>query len=101
MELLYLAENGVPTAAWGAACSSFGRFCHKVTASTAITFAVVVCYIMLSLISSYKLFSKYDAPAALVDNPNKGIDIANFSGQLTPKLCACCDVYINYVMVDN
>lgn len=24
--------------------------------------------------------SKYDAPAALVDNPNKGIDIANFSG---------------------
>ncbi|TKY45623.1 CASP protein 2A1 [Spatholobus suberectus] len=66
-EVLYLAEKGNMATTWSSACSSFVPFCHKVTASTAITFVVVVCYVLLSLISSYKLFSKYDAPA--VSNP--------------------------------
>lgn len=74
-EVLYLAKKGVPSAAWSSACGSFGPFCHKVTASVAITFAAVVCYIFLSLISSYRLFSKYDAPAPVLNKPNKEIDI--------------------------
>ncbi|KAK7300613.1 hypothetical protein RJT34_11461 [Clitoria ternatea] len=69
--VLYLAEKGNMEATWSSACGSFGPFCHKVTASTAVTFVAVVCYVMLSLISSYKLFSRYDAP---VSNPKKGID---------------------------
>ncbi|KAK7385649.1 hypothetical protein VNO78_31411 [Psophocarpus tetragonolobus] len=71
-EVLYLAEKGNMATTWGSACRAFGPFCHKATASTAITFVVVLCYVLLSLISSYKLFSKYDTPT--VSNPSKGVE---------------------------
>ncbi|KAK7305625.1 hypothetical protein VNO77_43531 [Canavalia gladiata] len=74
-EVLYLAENGDAATTWSSACGSFGRFCHKATASIAITFVAVVCYVVLSLISSYKLFSKYDAPSC---RPTTGIEVAAF-----------------------
>ncbi|XVF18312.1 hypothetical protein REPUB_Repub11eG0010600 [Reevesia pubescens] len=61
-ELLYLANKGDAAITWGAACGTFAGFCHKATTSVIITFVVVVCYVMLSLISSYRLFSKFDAP---------------------------------------
>ncbi|KAF3449201.1 hypothetical protein FNV43_RR09929 [Rhamnella rubrinervis] len=77
-EVLYLAYNGDLAITWTAACESFGRFCHKGTASVAITFVVVACYALLSLISSYKLFSKYEAPP--VCKPAKGIEVATFHG---------------------
>ncbi|KAE8021885.1 hypothetical protein FH972_007735 [Carpinus fangiana] len=72
MEMLYLAYKGDTAITWSAACGSFDGFCRRATASVAITFVAVVCYTVLSLISSYKLFSKYDAPAA---NP-----VASFRG---------------------
>ncbi|CAJ1970810.1 unnamed protein product [Sphenostylis stenocarpa] len=78
MEILYLAEKGNPATTWSSACRAFGPFCHKVTASIAITFVIVICCTLLSLISSYKLFSNYDAPD--VSNPSKGVDIAAFHG---------------------
>ncbi|ESW13972.1 hypothetical protein PHAVU_008G242000 [Phaseolus vulgaris] len=62
MEVLYLAEKGNSATTWSSACRAFGSFCDKVTASIAITFVVVICYVLLSLISSYKLFTNYDAP---------------------------------------
>ncbi|XP_015896920.1 CASP-like protein 2A1 [Ziziphus jujuba] len=77
-EVLYLAYKGDVAITWTAACETFGRFCHKGTASVAITFLVVACYAMLSLISSYKLFSKYEAP--LSKQPTKGIEVATFHG---------------------
>lgn len=64
MEVVYLAENGDSATVWNSACGSFGQFCHKVTASVAITFVALVCYVILSIISSYKLFSNYDVPAS-------------------------------------
>ncbi|KAK7387343.1 hypothetical protein VNO78_28070 [Psophocarpus tetragonolobus] len=76
-EVLYLAENGDAATTWSAACGSFGRFCHKVTASVAITFVAVFCYVLLSLISSYKLFTKYDAPAG---KSTAAIEVAAFPG---------------------
>ncbi|KAK7321454.1 hypothetical protein VNO77_32112 [Canavalia gladiata] len=78
VEVLYLAEKGDPAITWSSACGSLGPFCHKVTASTAITFVAIVCYVLLSLISSYNLFTKYDAPAP--NNPTKGTDIAALHG---------------------
>ncbi|PNX75716.1 CASP-like protein 10-like [Trifolium pratense] len=59
MEVVYLAENGDSAILGSSACGSFGQFCHKITASVAL-----VCYVLLSLISSYKLFSKFDVPAS-------------------------------------
>ncbi|CAL5202775.1 unnamed protein product [Lathyrus oleraceus] len=64
MEVVFLAENGDSATVWSSACGSFGQFCHKVTASVAITFVALVCYVILSVISSYKLFSMYDVPAS-------------------------------------
>ncbi|XP_057431028.1 CASP-like protein 2A2 [Lotus japonicus] len=62
-EVLYLMEKGDAGTTWSSACGSFGRFCNKLTATTAITFVAVLCYVLLSIISSYKLFTKYGAPA--------------------------------------
>ncbi|KAK9266558.1 hypothetical protein L1049_021491 [Liquidambar formosana] len=76
-EVLYLAYDGDVAVAWSAACGSFGGFCHKATASVAMTFVVVTCCAALSLLSSYRLFSKYDAP---IDYPGKTIEIAAFQG---------------------
>jgi hypothetical protein len=64
MEVVYLAENGDTATLWSSACGSFGQFCHRITASVAITFVALVCYVFLALISSYKLFSKFDVPAS-------------------------------------
>ncbi|XP_011036232.1 PREDICTED: CASP-like protein 2A2 [Populus euphratica] len=61
-EVLYLADKGDTSIAWSATCVSFGGFCHKALISTVITFVAVIFYAALSLLSSYKLFSKYDAP---------------------------------------
>ncbi|KAK7372272.1 hypothetical protein VNO80_05647 [Phaseolus coccineus] len=78
MEVLYLVEKGNTSTTWSSACRAFGPFCHKVTASIAVTFVVVICYVLLSLISSYKLFTKYDAPD--VSNTSKGVHIVAFHG---------------------
>ncbi|XP_021902902.1 CASP-like protein F16 isoform X2 [Carica papaya] len=74
-EVVYLAHKGDTAIAWSEACGTFGGFCHKATASVIITFVVVAFYAVLSLISSYKLFSKFDAPMA---TPIKGLEVTTF-----------------------
>ncbi|GLT33924.1 hypothetical protein SLA2020_084770 [Shorea laevis] len=76
-EVLYLAYKGDQSITWSAACGSFGGFCYRATAAVIITFVVVVFYGVLSLLSSYKLFSNYDAP---VGYTSKGIEISAFHG---------------------
>ncbi|KAA0062961.1 hypothetical protein IC582_016768 [Cucumis melo] len=61
-EVLYLAYNGDTEITWSAACGTFGKFCSKATASVVITFIVVAFYAFISILSSYKLFSRYNAP---------------------------------------
>ncbi|KAF8026033.1 hypothetical protein BT93_F2757 [Corymbia citriodora subsp. variegata] len=72
-EVLYLAYKGDAAITWSSACGSFGGFCHKATASVAITLAAAACYAVLSLMSSYRLFSRFDAPVACtsktIENP--------------------------------
>ncbi|KAK4420458.1 CASP-like protein 2A1 [Sesamum alatum] len=75
-EVVYLAYKGDTSITWSQTCGSFGGFCRKATASIAITFVVTLCYAALSLISSYRLFSKYDAPVAY---SNKGIEVTTFT----------------------
>ncbi|KAL5215688.1 hypothetical protein ABZP36_007089 [Zizania latifolia] len=75
-ELLYLAYNGDKEVTWSEACGVFGSFCRQARTSVAITFGSVACYILLSLISSYRLFSAYDAPQPSLGN--KGVEIAAF-----------------------
>ncbi|XP_052211382.1 CASP-like protein 2A1 [Diospyros lotus] len=61
-EVVYLAYKGDQGITWSEACGSFGGFCRRATASTAITFLVLLCYALLSLISSYRLFTNFDPP---------------------------------------
>ncbi|KAL0311337.1 UNVERIFIED_CONTAM: CASP-like protein 2A1 [Sesamum angustifolium] len=75
-EVVYLAYKGDTSITWSRTCGSFGGFCRKATTSIAITFVVTLCYAALSLISSYRLFSKYDAPVAY---SNKGIEVTTFT----------------------
>ncbi|KAM7250902.1 hypothetical protein ACFE04_022785 [Oxalis oulophora] len=74
-EALYLANKGDMAVTWSAACGSFGSFCNKATISIVISFVVVLLYAVLSLISSYRLFSRYEAP---VDYPGKAIEATVF-----------------------
>ncbi|CAN0863602.1 CASP-like protein 2A1 [Linum grandiflorum] len=78
-EVLYLAKNGDIDITWSAVCGSFGGFCHKAAVSVVLTFVVVALFALLSLVSSYKLFSRFDAP--LVTCPASkaaGLEISAF-----------------------
>lgn len=77
-EVLFLAYKGDAAITWSTACGSFGGFCRKATTSVAITFVTVICYAALSLLSSYKLFSKYDAPVEYYNNGAAAVEIAAF-----------------------
>ncbi|XP_009602689.1 CASP-like protein 2A1 [Nicotiana tabacum] len=76
-EVVYLAYKGDTAVTWSESCGSFGGFCHKATASVSVTFIVSLCYAGLSLLSSYRLFSKYDAPVELYNNKGS-IEIATY-----------------------
>lgn len=77
-EVIYLAYKGDTAVTWSESCGSFGGFCHRATASVSITFIVSLCYAGLSLLSSYRLFSKYDAPVGSYIDNKGGIEIANY-----------------------
>ncbi|XP_073157910.1 CASP-like protein 2A1 [Henckelia pumila] len=62
VEVVYLAYKGDVSLTWSDACVTYGGFCRKATASVVITFTATLCYMGLSLISSYRLFTKYEAP---------------------------------------
>ncbi|KAL6999783.1 hypothetical protein U1Q18_000939 [Sarracenia purpurea var. burkii] len=72
-EVVFLAYKGDVDITWGEVCGSFGGFCRRAAASAAITIVVALCYAALSLISSYRLFSKFDAPVG--HGGSKGIEI--------------------------
>ncbi|KAK1301718.1 hypothetical protein QJS10_CPB12g01387 [Acorus calamus] len=76
-EILYLAYKGDEAVTWSKECGVFGRFCHKATTSVAITFGAVACYVGLSVLSSYHLFSTYEAPIPFL---NKGVEVAALPG---------------------
>ncbi|ERM99395.1 CASP-like protein 2A1 [Amborella trichopoda] len=61
-EIVFLEFRGDASITWSEACGTYGRFCRKAVASVAITFAATVCYAALSLLSSYRLFARYDPP---------------------------------------
>ncbi|KAJ0983731.1 hypothetical protein J5N97_002087 [Dioscorea zingiberensis] len=75
-EIVYLAYNGDKDVTWSRECGVFNGFCKRATASVSITFGSVACYVLLSLLSSYRLFSSYDAPIPFLSS--KGVEIAAF-----------------------
>ncbi|XP_042478252.1 CASP-like protein 2D1 [Macadamia integrifolia] len=62
VEILYLAYNGDKNISWSEACSSFGWFCNRVKVALVLHAIALLCFFALSLISAYRIFSKFDPP---------------------------------------
>jgi len=58
-ELLQLARRGDREVSWGEVCSYFGRFCGKATVSVSLALhaAALACFVALSLVSAFRVFS--------------------------------------------
>lgn len=61
-EVLQLARRGDRDVSWGEVCSYFGRFCGKATVSLALHAAALACFVALSLVSGFRVFSKCHPP---------------------------------------
>lgn len=61
-EVLYVAYKGDEAVIWEQVCGSYGRFCSRAAVSVIISFFALVCFLLISILSSYRLFSKYDPP---------------------------------------
>ena len=78
-EIVYLAYEGAEDVTWGRACGIFSGFCRKATVSVGITFGAVICYVLLSLISSYRLFSSHSIHIpSFADTEVAGNEVAGF-----------------------
>ncbi|PIA57829.1 hypothetical protein AQUCO_00500030v1 [Aquilegia coerulea] len=64
LEILYLAYNGDKAVSWSEACVSYGRFCSRMKVALILQAIALFCYFLLSLISSYKVFSRFEPPIA-------------------------------------
>ncbi|KAJ4982302.1 hypothetical protein NE237_033139 [Protea cynaroides] len=62
MEILYLVYNGDTNVSWSEACSTLGRFCNRVKVALILHTIALFCFFALSLISAYRVFSKFDPP---------------------------------------
>ncbi|XP_042520951.1 CASP-like protein 2D1 isoform X1 [Macadamia integrifolia] len=62
VELLYLVYNGDKDVSWSEACSSFGSFCNRVKMALVLHAIALLCFLGLSLISAYRVFSKFGPP---------------------------------------
>eukprot|EP01018_Ginkgo_biloba_P026933 Gb_02196 [translate_table: standard] len=67
-EVLYLAYEGDEEVTWDKVCASYGRFCNRAGASLVISFVALLCFVLLSIVSAHRLFSKYDPPSLLRQN---------------------------------
>lgn len=80
-EIVYLAYKGDDDVTWGRACGIFAGFCRKAAASVGVTFGAVCCYVVVSLISSYRLFSSYRPPISSFAAAEDGGEALAFPGR--------------------
>ncbi|RLM79267.1 CASP-like protein 2D1 [Panicum miliaceum] len=64
-EVLQLARHGDRDVSWGEVCSYFGRFCGRATVSLALHAAALACFVALSLVSAYRVFSRCHPPGVV------------------------------------
>ncbi|XP_011627601.1 CASP-like protein 2D1 [Amborella trichopoda] len=62
-EILYLAYNGDKSVTWSEACDSYGMFCRKAKVSLVLHFLALLCLVVISVISAYRLFSMFGPPS--------------------------------------
>ncbi|KAK4420774.1 putative beta-1,3-galactosyltransferase 2 [Sesamum alatum] len=62
MEFLYLAYNGDQLVSWSQACASYSKFCSRLKIALALHVIAVCCFLVLAVISAYRVFRRYDPP---------------------------------------
>ena len=62
MEILYLAYNGDQEITWSEACRTYGKFCNKMKVALILHALVLGCFIVLAVISAYRVFSLFEPP---------------------------------------
>ncbi|KAL5731248.1 hypothetical protein ACHQM5_003996 [Ranunculus cassubicifolius] len=62
LEILDLAYNGAQAVSWSEACNSYGKFCSRLKVALILQGIGLLCFLLLSLISAYSFFSKFEAP---------------------------------------
>ncbi|CAN6457534.1 unnamed protein product [Victoria cruziana] len=67
MEVMYLAYKGDRVISWSTACDSYGQFCGKARVSLLFHFMTLLCFIILSGASAYRVFSKFEAPKEVAE----------------------------------
>ncbi|CAA7409075.1 unnamed protein product [Spirodela intermedia] len=72
-EVLYLAYRGDRGIAWSAACDYYGSFCRRTVVSLALHFLASVCFVVLSLLSAYRLFNRFDPPPPPLPSSSKEV----------------------------
>ncbi|KAL7130949.1 hypothetical protein ABFS83_13G166500 [Erythranthe nasuta] len=61
-EFIYLAYNGDRVVSWSQACDSYGEFCSRVKLALSLHVIAVCCFLVLAVISAYRVFRKFDPP---------------------------------------
>ncbi|KAL6604426.1 hypothetical protein ACP70R_042853 [Stipagrostis hirtigluma subsp. patula] len=69
-EVVQLARRGDREVSWGEVCSYFGAFCGKATVSLALHAAALACFVALSLLSAFRVFSSCHPPPAACSQPH-------------------------------
>ncbi|XP_021906036.1 CASP-like protein 2D1 isoform X2 [Carica papaya] len=62
LEILDLTYNGDREITWSEACSSFGNFCHKIKVAVILHAFLLSCFVILSVISAFRVFSFFGPP---------------------------------------
>ncbi|KAK4484819.1 hypothetical protein RD792_007417 [Penstemon davidsonii] len=61
-EFLYLAYYGDRVVTWSQACDSYGKFCSKLKLVLALHLITVCCFLILAVISAYRVFTRFEPP---------------------------------------
>nr|DAD23373.1 TPA_asm: hypothetical protein HUJ06_024836 [Nelumbo nucifera] len=72
-EILYLAYNGDRDVSWSEVCSFYGKFCSRAKVALVLHALVLLCFLGLTLISAYRVFSQYRPPCV----PSKEAELQN------------------------
>lgn len=62
VELLDLAYRGDRVVSWSEACDTYGKFCTKLRLALGLQVVSVGCFLVLAVISAYRVFAKYEPP---------------------------------------
>ncbi|GLJ14316.1 hypothetical protein SUGI_0230600 [Cryptomeria japonica] len=71
VEILFLSYEGDHKVTWSRVCVSFDKFCYKARTSIFLSSVVLVCFVVSSIISAYKLFTNYEPPLTIEDHQNQ------------------------------